>query len=633
MIIRSEAEFNSLLSKIDKVDRWAVDTEGLVGIYPEGWSLVGVSISLDGRTGYYIPTGHDKGSQLSADYVVEKLKPYFLKKELLLYGANLKHDMKVFRLIDPSIEFREDNVFCTMTASFILDTNNKHGLKESAMREFDYKMLTLDDVGCPKIKDPNTKDKTYLCNQMDIEELSPYAIDDAVQTFRLGDLYRERIEEEDYAKVYYELEIPFMFILMELEESGIKIDKESLSKFMEDAPQKLETLDKEIQELLPVNDYVNVNSNQQLNPILFKKLKIKPRGEKTKTGYYSIKNDYLEVWNAEHEVCGKIAEYRKLRKLFGNFLSNLYYRLNNKSRLHSSFNRHVARTGRLSSSSPNLQNIPRLENDTYGMRKLFMAEEGYDLLVADFSQIELKIAAHSSKDKAMIEAFNSGADIHSATAKNVFKLECEVHEVKDKYPVFRQIAKSINFGLIYEAGSKTLTATANKAIENPEDRIDEEFMSKVIEDYFKVYPGIKKYIEVCHKKAEKHGYVKTLTGRRRYLPDAQIDTRGKNGKPDYDLLRRKFGAYRQASNTPVQGSAADIMAIAMRNIKRSRKEKGLDEHAKFVLQVHDEVVMEVKEEYSDQIAEIIKYEMENAVAISVPLTTDVQKGKAWGELK
>ncbi len=257
-----------------------------------------------------------------------------------------------------------------------------------------------------------------------------------------------------------------------------------------------------------------------------------------------------------------------------------------------------------------------------------MAEEGNTLIVADYAQIELKVAAHLSKDATLIEAFKSGADIHSATAKNVFRLDCDVDEIKNKYPVYRQVAKAINFGIIYEAGPKTLAATANKGIKNTEDHVDEAFMEDVIQKYFLQYPGIKKYIELCHQRAIKYGHIQTITGRKRYLPDAQLECRR-----DTDKIRRMYGALRQSSNSPVQGGAADVLAIAMRNIRRRLKKEGLSDKAKFVLQVHDEVVTEVKEEFAETVANIVKEEMENAVSLKVPLIADVQIGKIWGDLK
>ena len=627
MVIRSETEFMKLLDDIEKVDKWSVDTEGVKKIYPD-WKLTGISISLDGVSGFYIPIGHlEESGQLSEDYVVSKLKPFFEDDGKKLYMANSKYDMEVFRIIDPSINFSEKNAFCTMTASFILNVDNEHGLKESVMREFSHKMLTLDAIGCPKIKDKVTKDHIYFTDRMTIAGLAPYAIDDAVQTYKLGELYTEKISSGGFDKVFYELEMPFMFILMELEEQGVVLDKKSLISFMEDAPKKLEEMNHEIQEILPSEEIVNVLSNPQMNEILFKRMKIKPRGNPLKSGGYSVSNAYLDLWSVEHKVCGMIADYRRTSKLFGNYLSNLHNRLGEDGRIRSSFNRHVAATGRLSSSKPNLQNIPRAENDRYGLRKLFIAAEGKSLIVADYSQIELRVVAHLSQDPIMIEAFQRGDDIHSITAKEVFKLDCDVGEIKQKYPIKRQIAKAVNFGIIYEGGAKTLAATANKEIEDQKDWVTEEEMEVIIENYFKRYKGIKRHINVCHQKAMKYGYIKTITGRTRPLPDAQVQA------VDRDTHRIRYGAFRKASNTPVQGSAADILAIAMRNIKRKLEGEDLYNNIFFGLQVHDELLFEVDERLDERCAKIIKEQMESAVQLRVPLVAELAIGKIWGDMK
>lgn len=627
MIIRSEAEFEEMLSKVDKADKWAVDTEGVKKIYPD-WKLTGVSLSVNGKDGYYIPVGHTEGvGQLSKEYVVEKLKPFFEADGKILFMANAKYDMKVFRLIDPTINFSQNNAFCTMTASFILDVNNEHGLKESSFREFNHKMKTLDSIGCPKEKIKEINDKIYYTDQMKIEDLAPYATDDAVQTYRLGELYEDKIASEGYTKVYYELEMPFMFILMRIEEQGILLNKKKLKEFMEDAPSKLNILNQEIQNLLPADHEVNVLSNQQMNSVLFDIMGIKPRGEQLKSGFYSVSNTYLDLWAADHKVCGLIADYRRKSRLFGTYLNNLYHRLSPDNRIRGNFNRHVAKTGRLSGSKPNLQNVPRAENDTYGLRKLFIADEGKVLIVADYSQIELRVVAHLSKDNAMIEAFNRGDDIHSLTAKAVFKLPCDVDEIKEHFLVKRTISKSVNFGIIYEAGPKTLAATANKEIADEADWVTEEYMKKVMATWFKTYPAVEKHIQLCHSKAMKHGYVKTITGRKRYLPDAQVKAK------DADSHRIRYGAFRKASNTPVQGSAADILAIAMRNIYNRLKEEGLENFCKFELQVHDELVFEADEHLSETCSKIVKEEMESAVQLRVPLVADVKVGKIWGDLK
>lgn len=629
MIIRSEPEFDKLLEQMRTSSKYAIDTEGVIGIYPN-YSLVGISISFDGRTGYYIPIGHKdrsgnnlRSGQLPKEFVVGKLKPFFEDPNKIDIMHNSSHDMKVFRVVDPTIEFPEESAFCTMTASFILNVNNEHNLKACALREFNHTMITLEEV-CKKEKNKVTGDTMYRPDLSDIDELAPYAIDDAVQTYRLYKLYESRIRERGFEKIFYELEMPLMFELLEMEESGVLLNKEKLDEFMEDAPRKLEQLYNEIQSLLPSDEPVNLNSNPQMNEVLFNKMGIKPLGPELKSGGHSVKNDFLDIWATEHRVCGLISEYRRLSKLFGTYLKNLSTRVCEDGRIRCNFNRHVAKTGRLSSSKPNLQNIPRPENDIYGLRRLFMAPPGKKLVVADYSQVELRVEAHLSKDPTFIEAYQKGEDIHALTAKAIFKLPEPVDEIKDVHPAKRSIAKNVNFGIIYEAGVKTLTATANKGLPESE-KVSEEEMKTIQEEYFKRFPTIRNYIDSCHKKAKKDGYVKTIIGRVRPLPDAQLNLQTKDG------MRRMYGAFRQASNTPTQGSAGDILAIAMRNVRRRLKEEGLSK--KTILQVHDEVVYEIDADISFPVAGIVKEEMENAVKLRVPLVADVSVGDIWGEIK
>ena len=633
MIIRTESELNKVLNEIESVDRWSLDTEGVKRTYPD-WKLVGISLSTNGKDGYYIPVGHNEGSQLDAEFVVSKLKPYLEDPGELLYMHNVKYDLEALRLIDPTIQFKADKLFCTMTASFILDTNNTHNLKDCAEREFGKSMITLDQF-VPKQKCKLTGDKIYLVDQTTIEDMEKYAIDDAVQTYKLGELYKKHIHREGYDKVFYELEMPFIFVLMELEEQGVRIDKDRLDQFMEEAPKRAEEMYQRIIDMLPEGyEELNINSPKQLNELFFKIMKIKPIGEKGKSGLYSVKADNLEIWASENEVCKLIVEYRKLNKLATTYIANFSNRLSPDNRLRCNFNRHVAATGRLSSSRPNLQNIPVKQNDVYGLRDLFIAEEGKKLICADFSQVELRLEAHLSKDPAMIEAFVNKEDLHSMTAKAAFKIDAPIEEIKKNYPIQRSVAKGVNFGIIYEAGPQALVKTVNKEIENPEDKITIEEMMAIMEEYFRKYPGVKRYIEKCHKFVEKNGYVKTITGRKRYIPQAQLRTKySMSPQEKKEVLQQKFGGYRKASNLGAQGGAADLLAIAMRNIQNIVQEEGMKDRAKFILQVHDELVMEVDEEIVEQVSAIVREEMENAVVLRVPLVADLSVVNSWGDAK
>lgn len=633
MIIRTEAELDSFIEKIKEADRWSLDTEGNKRTYPD-WKLGGISASVDGKNGVYIPVGHIKGSQLSAEFVVGKLKPFFENTGKTLYMHNAKYDMEVLRLIDPSIEFDVDNIFCTMTASFTLNTNNAHGLKECTLREFGYKMVSLDEVS-PKEKCKKTGDTIYLVDQTLITDIAPYAIDDAIYTFKLGELYRKKIVEEGFEKVFFELEMPFIFVLMEMEENGITVNKELLENHMEEAPRRVAEVYEEIKELLP-DKYkdININSTKQLNELFFKELKLKPIGEKTKTGLYSVSADNLEVWATSNKICELIVKYRKLHKLSTTYIENMYNRVSPDGRLRCSFNRHVAATGRLSSSRPNMQNVPTKRKDVYKLRNLFIAGKGKSLIVADYSQIELRMEAHLSKDPAMIKAFKEGKDLHSLTAKAVYKLKEPLEEIKEKHPNKRTVAKTVNFGMIYESGPQTLMKNANKEIPNKKDHVTEDEMKSIMQDYFNRYPGVKRYIELCHRYAENKGFIKTITGRKRYIPEAQLNIdRSHSSQEKYEILRQKYGGFRKASNMGPQGGAADIISIAMRNIYRRVRKENLHETSKLVLQVHDELMVEVNEEHEEHVANIVREEMEGAVELLVPLVADVNIVKSWGDAK
>ena len=627
LIVRTETELAEMLSQLEKADTYCLDTETLDrGLFD--LSLVGLSLSFDGKRGFYIPTGHaEESAQLPAELVLEKMKPILERPGKMCLMHNAKYDLKVLKVLG-GIEFPQDaELFCskekkspiydTMVAAWLLDTENEIGLKALSKRYLKHTMVELSDIA-KKEKHPVTGDDVYRPDLVPIDELAKYAIDDAVRPFQLKQIFDQGLEKWGLEKVFYELEMPYVFVLTDMELAGVLINREKLKEFYEEAPDKLKALEQRIFACRPGGEEFNIGSQPQLNQVLFKELGIKPLGEKGKSGHYSTKEEYMEVWANKHEICKLILDYRKLDKLIGTYLTGLSKRIDPDGRIRSDFKRFIS-TGRLSSSRPNLQNIPRPENDLFGLRSLFIAPEGKTLIVADYSQIELRILAHFSRDPKLMEAYMKGEDIHAATAKALFDLPEPVSEVKEKHGELRSIAKNYNFAMVYEAGVKKLAAMTGTT---------ESRAKQLREKYFDRFPGIERYQQWMHYRAERDGYVKTLVGRYRHLSAAQLP--GKTKKEN----ALKHGAFRQASNTPIQGSAADVISIAMRNINRRLKDEGYSrDEAQIVLQVHDELILEVVEEIAPEVAKLVASEMENAVKLRVPIVADVGIAPIWSEAK
>lgn len=627
LIVRTETELAEMLSQLEKADTYCLDTETLDrGLFDLG--LVGLSLSFDGKRGFYVPTGHaEESAQLPAELVLERMKPILERPGKMCLMHNAKYDLEVLKVLG-GIEFPQDaGLFCskekkspiydTMVAAWLLDTENEIGLKALSKRYLKHTMVELSDIA-KKEKHPVTGDDVYRPDLVPIDELAKYAIDDAVRPFQLKQIFDQGLEKWGLEKVFYELEMPYVFVLTDMELAGVLINREKLEEFYGEAPDKLKALEQRIFACRPGGEEFNIGSQPQLNQVLFKELGIKPLGEKGKSGYYSTKEEYMEVWANKHEICKLILDYRKLDKLIGTYLTGLSKRIDPDGRIRSDFKRFIS-TGRLSSSRPNLQNIPRPENDLFGLRSLFIAPEGKTLIVADYSQIELRILAHFSRDPKLMEAYMKGEDIHAATAKALFDLPEPVSEVKEKHGELRSIAKNYNFAMVYEAGVKKLAAMTGTT---------ESRAKQLREKYFDRFPGIERYQQWMHHRAERDGYVKTLVGRYRHLSAAQLP--GKTKKEN----ALKHGAFRQSSNTPIQGSAADVISIAMRNINRRLKDEGYSrDEAQIVLQVHDELILEVVEEAAPEVAKLVASEMENAVKLRVPIVADVGIAPIWSEAK
>jgi DNA polymerase-1 len=632
---------------IENADEYCVDTETHDEGYPE-IELTGTSIAWNEKEGAYIPTGHEKGAQLPEGLVIEKLHQAMTNsKAKWVVMHNAKYDIKVldlvmrkYDLIDkPTIGIWEENqIFDTMLASWMLNTETPNGLKYLSGEFLNEDQVELIDF-CPWVKHPkgnSTREKLYLTEKTDIDEMGLYAIDDVTFPLRLKNHhFMEELKKEGFEKAMWDMEIPLMFILAEAEKAGVKLNKERLERWKDDAPKMIEKIRQEIYDLRPVSDGAHVtvngtrkkfnpNSTQQLNVVLFDEIGIQPMGKPLKTGDYSCNGDYLETWANNYEIAQKILEFKQVKKLKSTYLDGLNRRLSPDGRIRTNFNQIIS-TGRLSSARPNLQNIPRPENDVFGLRELFMAEEGKSLVVADFSQVEYRVLAHLSKDPEFIKAYNNGEDLHGYAAKLLYDLECTSHEVKKLHKDLRSTAKVFNFGTIYEAGPETLASGTGVSVEKA---------AELKQKYLDRFKGIDKFIDYQHYKAERDGFVTTITGRKRHLEPATVDPdKIRDKKKAKRAWAKKYAYLRKATNTPVQGSAADIMALAMREVQKELLKRGLFPETRMILQVHDEVMVETPTEHVEEVRQILHDNMTDVVKLRVPITVDIDSGQLWSEAK
>jgi DNA polymerase I len=644
VIVRDYDSLNYVIDNMKEAQIIAFDTETADWGFPKT-HVTGFSISWADMKGAYIPVGHRTGEyQLPAEEVYAALKPILEDPKKVIVMHNSQYDIKVARLMGI---YMTDNIFDTMTASWLDDTEAEHGLKPLTLKYFNYQMTELADI-CPKEKHPNWKnDKVYRTDLVPIQELGDYAFDDSIYTRKLYFHYKP-LMDANYKKVFEELETELALCLAEMEAFGAYVNKPILEAHgtrMKSEIEKAETL---IYSLRPGSNKdvpFNINSPKQMNQVLFHECGIKPIGAPGKSGDYSTKSDYLEVWALKgHEIAKAILRFRELDKLYGTYIKGMGGAITEKGRIHCRFNRHGTRTGRLSSSKPNLQNIPN--NREFPIREAFQATPAElsvtgkprKLVVLDFSQIEYRVGAHLAKDEAMLDVYiTQGGDLHSETARSVWTLvtedgrnamELSLKEVKQYFETQRRDAKAINFGIFYEMGDKSLAAEINKGKKAGEPPTTQKEASEIIANFKRRFKGVAMFLDWSHTFAEKNGFVRTITKRKRHLPMAQIIARTK------DDNIKKSKAMRQAVNSQVQGSAADIMGIAMRNIRRKFKELGWWEtRAMITNQVHDEISIECDEDIAEEVFTLAKDLMENAVKISCPIVAEGSIGDNWWEAK
>jgi len=589
-LLDTEAKINDFIAKISDQKFYCFDTEttGLDALTAE---LVGMSFSWIKNEAYYIPFPSD---HKACKEKVQSLKNILENPLVEKIGQNLKYDIVVLKKYDIHVC---GPIFDTMIAHYLLQPELRHNMDYLAEIYLSYQTIHIDELIGAKGKNQKSM------RDISPEVVCPYAAEDADITLQLKNILEPEIQKNNLDFLCYDVEMPLVLVLAEMETTGVGIDQESLKQASIIMTETLNNLEQEIQDMAGIT--FNVNSPKQIGEILFEKLEIGGKAKKTKTGQFSTSEDVLESLKGKHPIVEKILEQRGMKKLLSTYIDALPLLINPQTgKIHTSFNQAVTATGRLSSSNPNLQNIPIREAMGREIRKAFAAGPGEIFFSADYSQIELRLMAHLSGDPTMIEAFRSGQDIHAATAAKIYKIPLE--EVTSD---MRRKAKTANFGIIY--GISVFGLAERMGVPRGEAK-------ELIDGYFETYPQVKNYMDNAILTAKENGWVETIYHRKRYLPDINSHNGNVRGY-----------AERNAINAPIQGTAADIIKVAMVRIQKAIEEKELK--TKMILQVHDELNFIVPENELAQVKKIVTNEMEMAVNLDVPLKADTGFGKNWLE--
>ncbi|MBR6035851.1 MAG: DNA polymerase I [Bacteroidaceae bacterium] len=595
-LVDSEEEAKNLAAKILTFDFVSLDTE-TTSVDAMSAKLVGLSFSVNEGEGFYVPipyheewSGEDFEDSLR---VVNIFKEVYESEKIIKVGQNIKYDMMV--LANYGIELR-GKMFDTMIAHYIIAPELRHNMDYLAEVYLKYQTIHIDSlIGAGK--------KQRSMHDLDPKDVYEYAAEDADVTLKLKNILEKELYEKGLWQLFDEVEMPLVPVLARMEMNGARIDEASLAETSKVFTERMEAIEQEIREV--AGQELNISSPKQIGELLFDRLKIDSKPKKTKTGQYVTDEATLLTLKSKHPVVEKILDYRGYKKLLSTYIDALPQLVNPRTgHIHTSYNQAVTATGRLSSSNPNLQNIPIRDENGKEVRKAFIPDEGELFFSADYSQIELRLMAHLSQDKNMVEDFNSGHDIHQATAAKIFKVPLE--EVTS---TMRRKAKTANFGIIY--GISAFGLAERMEVSRGEAR-------QLIDDYFATYPGVKEYMDKSIEKARQLGYTETLLGRRCQLPD--INSR--------NAVVRGY-AERNAINAPIQGTAADIIKVAMIRIDKRIREEGL--RSKMILQVHDELNFSVVPEEKEQLQTLVINEMQNAIKLSVPLYADCGWGENWLE--
>ncbi len=592
IFVDDAAKRKDLIKKLSASKAFAVDTE-TTGLDAFKAEIVGLSFALEAHQGYYVPLSEDRAV---AQMVIEEFRPILESTEHLKIGQNIKYDMNVLRNYDVHMPLP---LFDTMIAHYLLEPDLRHKLDYLSESYLNYKMIPIE-----KLIGKRGKNQLSM-RDIPQEKISDYAAEDADITWQLYEHFLPLLEEQELLTLFDEIEMPLVVALSKMEAHGVRLDAEHLKAYSQELLAEIQKIEKRIYE--QADGSFNIASPRQVGTVLFDKLKIPYRWRKTSSGQYSTNEEKLNELAPENPIIQDILLFRKYSKLRSTYVEALPLMINERTgRIHSSFNQARAATGRLSSESPNLQNIPIKDKAGREIRNAFIPrDDEHILLAADYSQIELRLISELSGDEAMKEAFIKNQDIHRATAARVYNVAYD--EVSADQ---RRNAKTVNFSIIYGAGSTNLSRQLGISRSEAKD---------LIEAYFEQYAGLKAYMDKNVADAREHGYVKTLKGRKRVLRD--INSR--NG-----MLRSN--AERMAINTPVQGTAADMIKLAMINIDRKFDEAGLV--SEMILQVHDELVFDVVKSELDEVKKIVKEEMEGAISgLEVPIVVEMDTGNTWLE--
>lgn len=594
--ILTEGDFRSLLERLASVPAFALDLE-TTSLNPLEAEIVGISFSFADHEAFYIPVGHrylGAPRQLSLDAVLAALRPILTDPSRKKIGQNIKYDYQVLR----SAGLQMEGIWCdTMLASYLLNpARTSQGLDSLSVEFLDHKMISYNEVA-----GKGKEQKSFA--EVEVDRAVVYSCEDADATWLLHRLFLPRLAECGMERLFFDLEMPLARILAEVELCGVKVDLDLLEKLSDGFSRQLTDLEKDIFALAGIE--FNINSPKQMGEVLFERLGL-PVGKKTKTkSGWSTNVDELERLAQEHGIARLILSYRSLSKLKSTYTDALPKLVDPKTgRIHTSYNQAVTNTGRLSSSEPNLQNIPVRSDEGRAIRRAFIAEPGCLLLSADYSQIELRVLAHLSSDPVFCDAFAKDEDIHTRTASEIFGIFPEMVT-----PEMRRQAKTVNFGVIYGQGAFGLAKELGVS-----NRVAKEF----IDNYFSRHAGARAFLDACVSEAEEKGYVTTLLGRRLPIPDIKSS----NGNI------RAF-AQRNAVNYPIQGSAADIIKQAMLRVSERMAREGLK--SRLIMQVHDELVFETPESERLAMERLVRHEMEHAVELKVPLRVDINFGHNWSE--
>ncbi|MFA4867519.1 MAG: DNA polymerase I [Pedobacter sp.] len=579
----------SLIELLKKQERISFDTE-TTGTDANLADLVGLSFSIKAGEGYYIPVPADREEALK---IVEEFRTVLEDENILKIGQNIKYDMLILKWYGVSVKGR---LFDTMLAHYLIDPDTRHNMDVLSENYLNYSPISITTlIGAKGKNQGNMRD-------VPVEKVVDYAGEDADVTLQLADVFIPMLKDLNAEKLATEVENPLIYVLADIEIEGVRIDIDTLINYSKELETDIKRFEQNVYEKCGVQ--FNLASPKQLGEVLFDKLQLDPKAKKTKTGQYQTGEDVLLALASKSDIVQDILDFRQLQKLKSTYVDALPLLLNPKTgRVHTSYNQAVAATGRLSSNNPNLQNIPIRTERGREVRKAFIPrDENHVLLSADYSQIELRIIAEISKEENMLEAFNQGIDIHTATAAKVYGVAIE-----DVDSTQRRNAKAVNFGIIY--GQSAFGLSQNLGIPRKE-------AAAIIEQYFVQYPGIKRYMSDTMNFARENGFVETILGRRRYLRDINSANQTVRGF-----------AERNAINAPIQGSAADMIKVAMINIHKDMKEQGLQ--SKMTMQVHDELVFDVLKTEVEAMKKIISHRMKTAIKTDVPIEVEIGEGNNW----